>query len=167
LLRNTPAVNESICCIAKESNQQQNDDTTNWTQGNRRQSELIVPKISNDKAKELDHEAAIALYMSAAPFGFYEQPHMEQFLKTLNPAYKFPNRRRFGNDLLHKSYEKVKKLVDCHLQQSTQLNIIMDESSNIAMQRIANMSVHTQNGAFYYASDDIKAQRSTAELTQV
>jgi hypothetical protein len=92
---------------------------------------------------------------------------MEQFLKLLNPAYKIPDRRRFAGALLDEAYTRVKAQVTCHFQQATHLNIIMDESSNITMERIANISVHTSNGAFYYASDNIHAKRSTAPLIKI
>jgi hypothetical protein len=42
------------------------------------------------------------------------------------------------------------------------LNIITDDSSNINLQRIANISVHTNAGAFFYASEDVGAARRTA-----
>ena len=91
---------------------------------------------------------------------------MERFLKALNPAYKVPDRRRFGGALLNEAHLRVQKQVELHLEQTTHLNIIMDKSSNITMERIANLSVHTQNGAFIYASENIGAQRSTAAITK-
>jgi hypothetical protein len=131
-----------------------------------RQTVLRMPKIDMFAAKELDHQAAMALYLSASPFGLYHQPAMERFLKSLNPAYKVPDRRRFAGALLDEAYTQVKAKVSRHFQQATHLNIIIDESSNITMERIANISVHTSNGAFYHASDNIHANRSTAQMTK-
>jgi hypothetical protein len=141
-------------------------ETSDNTNSHRRQSKLVVPTIDATLAKELDHQAAMAFYLSASPFGLFHQPGMERFLKSLNPAYKLPEYRRFSGALLDAAYLRVKAQVDHHLQQATHLNIIMDERSNITMERIANLSVHTQNGAFYYASDNITAKRLTAAITK-
>jgi hypothetical protein len=132
----------------------------------RRQTTIIAPTIGAAAAKELDHQAAMALYMSASPFGLFHQPNMERFLKMLNPAYKSPEQRRFGSVLLDEAYSRVHAQVALRLQQAAHLNIIMDESSNITTERIANLSVHTQNGAFYYFSESIAAKRSTAVVTK-
>ena len=108
-----------------------------------RQTVLTMPKIDMVAARELDHQAAMALYLSASPFGLFHQPAMERFLKSLNPAYKIPDRHRFAGALLDEAYLRVKARVTRHFQQATHLNIIMDESSNVTMERIANISVHT------------------------
>ena len=72
---------------------------------------IIPSTISKKGAKALDLKAAIALYMTASPFGLLQQPSMLAFIRLLNPAYKAPERRRFSGDLLNQAYH-VRKLVE-------------------------------------------------------
>ena len=44
------------------------------------------------------------------------------------------------------------------------LNVVMDESGDIADRRIINMCVVTPIGAFYYETEDSKDQSQTAQM---
>jgi hypothetical protein len=46
------------------------------------------------------------------------------------------------------------------------LNVIVDESTDITTRTIMNMSVHTQNSVFQYASESIGGKRHKANATK-
>jgi hypothetical protein len=130
------------------------------------QSVISAAHIDAKGMKQLHMKAAMALYMTASSFTLFHDPAMKTLFQSLNPAFKMPDRRQFAGGLLDEAYNSVKVEVDCILQASNELNIITDESTNITMHRIANISVHTQNGAFHYASEDVGHKRMTAVAIQ-
>jgi hypothetical protein len=148
-----------------QENDRMNSITTAAGVASRSQGVIVAPKISAVAGKDLDLKAAMALYMSASPFTLFMQPAMETFLKTLNPAYKIPERRQFSGQLLDEAYNRVKTQVDRVLKDNGLLNLIVDESTDIATHTIMNLSVHTQNGVFHYASESIGDERRTANAT--
>ena len=126
------------------------------------QSVISAAHINAKGMKQLYMKAAMALYMTASSFILFHDPAMKTVFQSLNPIFKMPDRHQFAVGVLDEAYNSVKVKMDCILQASNKLNIITDESTNITMHRIANISVHTQNNAFYYASEDVGHKRMTA-----
>jgi hypothetical protein len=87
---------------------------------------------------------------------------MKHALYRLNSAYTPPLRRAIAGTLLDSAYEKLKSKVDAHLETISNLDIIMDESTNINKARIANISIHTIDGSFHWLSEDIGALQSNS-----
>lgn len=114
-----------------------------------------VTSLTRESSALLDQLAAKALYMGARPFRTYEEPAMLALLRTLQPAWKPPHRKLFATTLLDTCYEDLRAKLQVLWGQATYLNIITDESSNITMHRIFNVSLHTSMGAMHYVSKDI------------
>lgn len=103
----------------------------------------------NEKAQqELDDIAATVIYEGGRPLDLFNHPTMQAFIKKLNPAYRIPLPKMFAGPLLERSYHKIRNQVQAYVDKSTCLNFISDGSSNINHERINNLSVLTDVGAF-------------------
>ena len=65
---------------------------------------------------------------------------------------------------MEKAYELVHREVLLMLENEDYLNIVMDESGDIADRRIINMCIVTPIGAFYYETEDSKDESQTAQM---
>jgi len=65
---------------------------------------------------------------------------------------------------LEKAYELVHREVLFLLENEDYLNIVMDESGDIADPRIINMCIVTPSGAFYYETEDSKDESQNAQM---
>ena len=126
-----------------------------------KQTPLNVPRISTQTKALLDFDFAEACYVSGLPFTVYQDEAMQRGFRTLNPAYKPPNRKALAGPLLNQVYSHVKEKVDSAIQATKLLNIVTDESINISNARIVNISIHTPSGAFHWRSEDIGARQMT------
>ena len=66
----------------------------------------------------------------------------------MNPIWKIPLAKLFGEVLLAKNYKKIKTNVLQAIDSCTYLNYVIDEFSNINHKQIINFSVHTQMAIF-------------------
>jgi hypothetical protein len=66
--------------------------------------------------------------------------------------------------LLEDSYQHVKAEVEEYLDKQDNLCISFDESNDVANNRIMNISVTTERGAFYHENIDLGAKAVTAEF---
>ena len=131
--------------------------------GSTKQSKINLPSLTREEKQALDLQFASVCYVDARPFTLYESPTMIAALRRLNPAYKPPCAKSIAGPLLEQSYDTTKRDTNMVLSSLSQLNIIMDESSNINSTRIANISVHSYMGSLHYLSEDMGAIRGTAE----
>src|SRR5436190_16426721 len=106
-----------------------------------KQTPLNIPKISSETKALLDVNFAEACYVSGLPLTIYQDEAMQRGFRTLNPAYKPPNRKALAGSLLDKVYSHVKEKVDSAIQETTLLNNITDESTDINNSRIVNISI--------------------------
>ena len=65
---------------------------------------------------------------------------------------------------MEKAYELVHREVLFLLENEDYLNIMLDESRDIADRRIINMCIVTLIGAFYYKTKDSKDESQTAQM---
>ncbi|KAL2825332.1 hypothetical protein BDW59DRAFT_146427 [Aspergillus cavernicola] len=63
----------------------------------------------------------------------------------LEPAFRPPDRRAFGNKILDLCYSETKSQVEEILGRTRTINLIVDESSNISRDRIMNLCVNTSS----------------------
>ena len=94
----------------------------------------------------------------------FENPFAKKFLHALNPAYIPPSRKTISGSLLDSAYAFTKTQVEAVIVALPNINIVTDESSNIAGSRICNISVHSPSGSLHYISEDIKAKQMTAAV---
>lgn len=127
-----------------------------------RQQKLNIPTMSKQQQESLDDDFASICYEEGLAFSIFESPAMKQALYRLNPSYKPLTRQKVAGPLLEKAYVKMQHKVDDYLNSLSELNIIVDESSNINKSRIANISINTPIGSFHWLSEDLGSMRSTS-----
>jgi hypothetical protein len=104
------------------------------------------------------------IYEAGLPLGFFDHFAVQAFFRRLRPAYKPPCRKRLSTTLLDESYRSVKAEVEEYLDKQDNLCLSFDESNDVANNRIMNISVTTERGAFYYENIDLSAASVTAEF---
>jgi hypothetical protein len=89
------------------------------------------------------------IYDTGLSFVFFKHPSMQEFLRNLRPGYITPTSTRLNGEMLEEAYNTVKKKVDKHLNSQDHLNIAFDKTSNVASQRVINIVIIIDRGAFY------------------
>ena len=117
------------------------------------QETITFPTMSKAQHDALDEDFAAVCYEEGLPFALFESPAMKRALRRLNPSYKLPSRQKIAAPLLNK--------VDKYLDFLSELNVIIDESSNIKA-RIANISIHTPIGSIHWLSEDLGSMQSSS-----
>jgi hypothetical protein len=112
-------------------------------------SSTAFDRISPAKHSRLDRLTALMIYDTGLPFVFFEHSSVQAFLRNLRPGYTTPISTRLYGGMLEKAYNTVKKKVDKHLNSQDHLNITFDKTSNVVSQRVINIAVTTDRGAFY------------------
>ena len=104
------------------------------------------------------------VYEAGLPLSFFEHSAVQAFLHRLRPAYQLPHRTRLSTTLLDNSYRSVKEEVEEYLEKQDNLCISFDESNDVANNRIMNISITTERGAFYHENINLGAIAVTAEF---
>jgi hypothetical protein len=104
------------------------------------------------------------IYEAGLPLGFFDHFAVRAFFHRLRPAYKLPCRKRLSTTLLDESYRSVKAEVEEYLEKQDNLCFSFDESNDVANNRIMNISVTIERGAFYYENIDLSTTVVTAEF---
>ena len=114
----------------------------------------------------LQLKAAFAIYMGARPFTLLDDRYFRQYLSSLSGYFNYipPSHSELAGGLLQKAYELVHREVLLMLENEDYLNIVMDESGDIADRHIINMCIVTPIGAFYYETEDSKDESQTAQM---
>jgi hypothetical protein len=120
-------------------------------------------QINPHEQNELDELAALMIYDIGLPLGFFEYPAVQSFFHRLRPAYNLPSRTRVSTTLLDDSYQAVKQEVEEYIDKQDNLCLSFDESNDVANNRIMNISVTTERGAFFVENIDLGAATVTAE----
>jgi hypothetical protein len=121
-------------------------------------------RISPHEHSKLDELAALIIYDANLPLTFFEHPAVKAFLHRLRPAHNLPTRARLSTTLLKDSYQSVRQEVEEYLDKQDNLCISFDESNDIASNRIINIAITTDRGAFYDQNIDIEAVKATAKF---
>ena len=98
---------------------------------NRTQSQLNIPRLTDQQKKDIDVLATMWCFLSNYSFNMFESPAGKKFLHALHPAYKAPSRKTLSGPLLDKVYEMTKMHTNDMISGMQILNIVTDESSNI------------------------------------
>jgi Protein of unknown function (DUF 659) len=104
------------------------------------------------------------IFEAGLPLSFFEHSAVQAFLHRLRPAYKPPLRTRLSTTLLEDCYQDVKAEVKEYLDEQDNLCISFDESTDVANNRIMNISIIIERGAFYYKNIDLDAITVSAEF---
>jgi Protein of unknown function (DUF 659)/hAT family C-terminal dimerisation region len=124
--------------------------------------QINFPRLNRAQKHVLDLGAALACFMNNLPFNAYENRYTKKFLRDLNAAYRPPTRQAIGGPLLDEIHDSIRARTDVLISNLNHINITTDESTNINVNRISNISIHTKYGSLHYISEDLKAKRMTA-----
>lgn len=128
----------------------------------RRQTTLdFRGKLSSVNVRELDELFGMAVYTSCSSFNTYQSEEWRAFFGKL--GYKPPERHTLADSLLKRCHSKVKAEVEQVLKASPYLGLVADESSNIAGDRIENVSVICKGTAYHWASTNLEDRDATAD----
>ena len=111
-------------------------------------------------------KAAFAIYMGARPFTHLDDRYFRQYLSSLSVHYNYipPSHSELAGGLLEKANELVHREVLLMMENEDYLNIMMDESGDIADRPIIKMGIVTPIDAFYNETEDSKNESRTAEM---
>jgi hypothetical protein len=109
----------------------------------------FVSTVLADKKARIDKELATCLYKSGRPLSFFEDDYWKEFFKK-NFGYTPPSSWALSNTLLDEAYDECKGQVKNQLCAAYSLSLIIDESTDIAYNRIINTSIVTNIGESYY-----------------
>jgi Protein of unknown function (DUF 659) len=104
------------------------------------------------------------IFEAGLPLSFFGHSAVQAFLHRLRPAYNPPCRKRLSTALLEDCYQHVKAEVEEYLEKQDNLCISFDESNDIANNRIMNISITTERGAFYHENIDLGATTVSAKF---
>lgn len=111
-----------------------------------------------------DKLAARAIYEANLPFTYFENAAVSSFLRKLNPAYQSPSAFRLANQLLDEVYTEVKTEVDQLLAKEESFGVVFNETSNVLNDRVLNITLTINQGAFYYYNAILPPETASAEL---
>jgi hypothetical protein len=104
------------------------------------------------------------VYDTGLPLGFFEHTSIKAFFQQLRPAWHPPSQEMLSESLLEDVYEDTKKEVDSYLNTQGYLNCCFDESTNIKGDRVMNLSLSTEKGAFFDSNIDLGAATVSAKF---
>jgi hypothetical protein len=122
-------------------------------------------KISPKEHDDITEAAANMLFECGLPFTFFQQPAVRRFLTQIQPAWKPVDESTFRRQMLDNKYFKLKEEVDEILDNEQYLGLSIDDTSNITLDRISNVSVTTSKGTFYYHNLVLNGETQTADLS--
>ena len=111
----------------------------------------MINPIDPDRQDKLDYMFAFAMFKTGRPFTAFEDDAWINFFKEL--GYKPPGATKLATKLLPKVYKKVELQVSLRFSASNSINLVTDESTDIASHRIINTSGITNNGDCFYISN--------------
>ena len=135
----------------------------NFQQQPRAQQTLNFPSLSPDQIHDLNKAAGYAVYCAALPFGVFEGHYLGRFHKKLNPVYTGPSRKVLSTTILNECYQETRNDVFGIVKRSNIINLITDESSTSARDRVINLCIHTTRGPFHIKHALVPLGTSSAE----
>ncbi|MCJ1346197.1 hypothetical protein MMC31_004412 [Peltigera leucophlebia] len=118
-----------------------------------RQRRIDIPRLDPIARRALQMKEAMAVYMGGRPFTLQDCAYMRDYILTANPANTPPGRPKLSGELLIACYEKTIQKVIPRITAERYLNFTTDETSNIRKERVQNLCVVIQEGAYYVCSE--------------
>jgi hypothetical protein len=119
---------------------------------------------TREKKKELDELHALAVHAKGFPFSVYEGPEMETIHLKQSPGYTPLNTYALGGPLLESTFEKVKIEIMKIISNSQKIDVIFDESTNVARNRIINLFINTNADPIFIAYYEPPAKKLNAQF---
>jgi hypothetical protein len=119
--------------------------------------------LNRDQVHKLNKAAGYAVYCAALPFDIFEGHYLSRFLKQLNPAYTVPSRKLLSTTILNECYDETRNDVLGIIKRSNIVNLITDESSTSAKDRVINFCIHTTRGPLHIKRALVPLGASSAE----
>jgi hypothetical protein len=121
--------------------------------------------LSFESKAEKDFLCGMALFTDVRPFSTFDSTKMQRFLQALNPNYKIPSRTTIATKILDHCYTIVHQQLEKALKRIEYLNICIDETTNIQLNRIINLSITNGERSYYWCSKDIGKTSITVSAT--
>ena len=125
------------------------------------------PAIDKTVKQVLDLNVARVVHKEGLNFNIFDKaahPEMHALFTSSLGEYEPPSRERLRGDLLDLVYDDTEQQIIGLLSEQSCLNFSIDESTDMAKRRIANLSVNLPRiGSFCLQMYDLGSERATAE----
>ena len=132
----------------------------------KRQSTIVVPTIGLVRSSRIVRKLALSTYMANLSYRTWSNPWIIDALHDIHDKVKLPDRKALATSLLDEVYADTSAKVMPLITAATEVNLVMDESTNIQRNRIMNLCANIPTyGAFYIKSTALGSHSITAEWT--
>ena len=135
-------------------------------QATRAQRSLIqmgVEVTESTQKRELDILAALTCYHANLSFNIWQNDYFKLLLQALKPGYQPPTPWQLGNTLLDDVYHSVKGRVDSIIADQDEVQLVLDESTNINNSRLLNLFIITGRGALFSGLINLGKETASAD----
>lgn len=112
-----------------------------------------MDRMTEQEQKELQEMFSDCVYATGQSFNVMTCDIWKKFFTRLRPKFKVPDRKKISNQLLDKSYDKVSKLTDDHINQSDYVSLVIDGATNVNRDSIINIVAMTPSPVFLESID--------------
>jgi hypothetical protein len=111
-----------------------------------------IARISSERKTQIDKDLAMCIFTTGKPLSLFNDDCWIQFFKN-HFGYTLPSQSTISGPLLDLSYETTKNQLVSLLSASPSFGLVIDESTNISLNRIINTSIITSSGESFYWSN--------------
>ena len=129
----------------------------------KRKRVATITDFFSTQDKSAEELFAIAVLTSTATFSQFESPEWEAFWKKMK--FSPPKRNTLRDTWLPRIYGQLKQMVEAVADSSSYIQIVQDGSSNIAKERIENISFIVGDESYYWQTTAVGAAKASAEAT--
>ncbi|EED14263.1 conserved hypothetical protein [Talaromyces stipitatus ATCC 10500] len=112
----------------------------------------------------LDRALARAIISGNQPFNLFTQPVMRELLHLLRPNYVPPDRHTIADKILPQLYTECRAKGISELRRIQYLNITVDETLNINLERVIVMTITTSQRSWFYTLKNMEDQELNAPM---
>jgi hypothetical protein len=122
--------------------------STNLSKKSLKQTTFKINTLRPEEKADFDKLTAYAIYCGARPFQLFQEPFIKQFFRKLNLAYIPLSGYLLAHRLLNECYKETWDQLIQVLKGCEFLNVSVDESSTINLDRVINACILTDQGSF-------------------
>jgi hypothetical protein len=123
---------------------------------------VTMRQLTPAKRIIIDHLFAMLVFVQNLPFAIANNKYFANFISTLKTNWKAPNPQKIGRELLDDVYINIRKGVNKIVDNALQLNVSVDESTNIRLQRIIVLIITSATTSFFITSENVSAKSINA-----
>lgn len=123
-----------------------------------------MDKTENAELQLLWAECA---YTYALSFHAMTGPKWTYFFSKIRPGFKLPTRDQVANELLDKSFERVTKLAEEHIDKCDYISLVIDGWTNVRKDAIINIVAMTPKAVFLKSIDTKGATKDADYMLEV